>query len=151
MEDARKIYGDIIDRPHHVSKKRPQMSRLNRAAQFSPFAALTGYDDLVRESARTTDSRIELTEDDMTILNDKLRLIQENLSEPPTVSVVYFVPDALKSGGEYKELVGRVVKIRPLEQVLIMEDGTQIAFADIVSLNGELFDSLDDSSQLTDD
>ena len=87
----------------------------------------------------------------MTILNDKLRLIQENLSEPPTVSVVYFVPDALKSGGEYKELVGRVVKIRPLEQVLIMEDGTQIAFADIISLCGELFSSLDDSSQLTDD
>ena len=146
MEDARKIYGDIIDRPHHVSRKRPQMSRLNRAAQFSPFAALTGYDDLVRESARTTVSKVELSDDEVNILNNKLRLLQDNLSEPPLISVVYFIPDAFKSGGEYKEIVGRVLKIKPLEQVLIMEGGAEIAFADIISLNGELFDSLDGSS-----
>ena len=148
MEDARRIYGDIIDRPHHVSRTRPQMSRLNRAAQFSPFAALTGYDDLVRESARITGHKVELSEDDVNILNDKLRLIQENLSELPVISVVYFVPDALKSGGEYKELVGRALKIKPLEQVLIMDDGTEISFDDIISLSSELFNGLDGNSQL---
>lgn len=148
MEDARKIYGDIIDRPHHVSGKRPQMSRLNRAAQFSPFAALTGYEDLVRESARTTGQKIELSEDDVNILNDKLRLLQENLTEHPQISVVYFVPDAFKSGGEYQEIVGRVQKIKPLEQILAMEDGTEIAFDDMISLSGELFRGLDGDSQI---
>ena len=101
MPSGKEEYSDIFDRPHHVSTKHPQMSRLNRAAQFSPFAALTGYDDLVKESARVTSRRVELSEDDLADINLKLNLIQEHLSEAPTISVTFFAPDSLKSGGEY--------------------------------------------------
>ena len=97
--DARIRYADIIDRPHHVSAKRPQMDRLSRAAQFSPFAALTGYDDLIRESERDVGSRIELDEDRKAQLNDRLaRLLAE--SPAPEAAFTYFVPDEKKEGGE---------------------------------------------------
>jgi hypothetical protein len=148
MSSGKEVYNDIFDRPHHVSSKRPQMSRLNRAAQFSPFAALTGYDDLVKESARTTDRKIELSEDDLNDINMKLNLIQERLSESPLISVIFFVPDPLKSGGEYLECVGVAKNVRSLEQTLLMEDGTEILFADIVSISGELFKEIDSDGHI---
>ncbi len=150
-KSAQEKYGDIIDHEHHTSSKHPRMSRLNRAAQFAPFAALVGYDALVNESARITDNKIELSEDDVTTLNYQLRLLQENLPRSPIVSVTYFVPDSFKSGGEYKEIVERVLKIKPLEQILIMEDGTQIAFSDILALRSKLFIRLEDDIQFTND
>ena len=88
MSDGRTKYRDIIDHEHHVSQKRPQMSQLNRAAQFSPFAALTGYDSLVAESARVTDTRKDLTEDEIEALNAKLNLLQNNLTKHPVVTIV---------------------------------------------------------------
>jgi hypothetical protein len=139
MSEAREKYGDIIDRPHHVSTKRPPMSRLNRAAQFSPFAALTGYDDLVAESARTTDGKIELSEDEQADINRKLTMIQDHLGESPQISVTYFSPDQFKSGGEYLTRVGVVRKVNPLDQFLLLEDGTEIPFADVGSISGVLF------------
>jgi hypothetical protein len=148
MSSGKEEYGDIFDRPHHVSSKRPQMSRLNRAAQFSPFAALTGYDDLVRESARTTDRKIELSEDDLADINRKLKLMQEHLSESPQISVIFFAPDSLKSGGEYLEKVGVVKKVKILAQSLLMEDGMEIPFSDIVFLSGALFEDIDESGQI---
>lgn len=148
MSSGKEEYGDIFDRPHHVSTKRPQMSRLNRAAQFSPFAALTGYDDLVRESARTTDRRVELSEDDLTDINLKLNLIREHLSDSPLISVIFFAPDPLKSGGEYLKCDGAVQKVKTLEQYLLMEDGTEIPFSDIISISGELFKGFDSGSQI---
>lgn len=144
MTDARKEYGDIINRPHHVSKKRSQMSKSNRAAQFSPFAALTGYDDLVRESARVTSKRVELSENDLADINARLHLVQENISMQPQVTVIYFEEDQLKSGGAYVEYAGAVAKIKPLEQCLVMEGGLEIAFGDIISIAGGLFKGFDD-------
>lgn len=141
-------YSDIIHHPHHVSSKRPQMSRANRAAQFSPFAALTGYDDLVRESARITDKRVELSEDDLTDINLKLNLIREHISESPLISVIFFIPDPLKSGGEYLRRDGTVQKVKTLEQYLFMADGTEIPFSNIISITGELFKRFDGSSQI---
>ena len=120
------------------------MSRLNRAAQFSPFAALTGYDDLVRESARTTDQKIELSEDALADINARLRLIQEHISEHPQISVTYFVADPVKNGGAYLECAGAVLKINAFEQQLVMEDGSEIPFADIISISGALFADFDD-------
>ena len=94
-------YNDIIDLPHHISTTRPRMSMLDRAAQFSPFAALTGYDAAIKETGRLTGQRIELTEECRAVLDRKQQVLLENLAEHPEVSVTYFVPDERKSGGAY--------------------------------------------------
>lgn len=141
-------YSDIIHHPHHVSSKRPQMPRANRAAQFSPFAALTGYDDLVRESARVTSRRVELSEDDLADINARLQFVQEHISTYPKITIIYFEEDQFKSGGAYVECVGAVIKIRPMEQYLVMEDGSEILFGDIISITGDLFKGLDGASQI---
>lgn len=146
--DRPEEYLDIINRPHHVSTKRPQMSRLNRAAQFSPFAALTGYDDLVRESARVTSRKVELSEDDLADINVRLQFVQEHISTYPKITVIYFEQDQFKSGGAYVECAGAVIKIKPFEQYLVMEDGSEIPFGDIISITGDLFKGLDGASQI---
>lgn len=130
-------YSDIFDRPHHVSTKRVPMSRLNRAAQFSPFAALTGYDDLVAESARVTDRKMELCDDDLAALNEQLTYLQSHINEQPEVTIVYFEPDARKDGGAYRECSGRVKRIREYEEVVEMESGAIIPFSDITSISRE--------------
>lgn len=139
MSDGRTKYGDIIDHEHHVSQKRPQMSRLNRAAQFSPFAALTGYDNLVAESARVTDTRKDLTEDEIETLNAKLNLLQNNLNKHPVVTILHFVEDGKKAGGSYIETEGVIRKIQLYERILIMESGAEIPLDNIVDLSSRLF------------
>lgn len=104
-------YEDIINLPHHVSKTRKPMSLYNRAAQFAPFAALTGYDDAIKETSRITEQRIELSEELKNMLNQKIKLISENIKLQPKVSITYFVPDNKKSGGVYKTISGNVRRI----------------------------------------
>lgn len=133
MEDTSR-YHDIIDLPHHVSARRPHMSMLNRAAQFSPFAALTGYGDSLRETARLTDARIELDECAKAALDAKLRFIQSNPHTP--VSITYFVPDARKAGGAYVTSEGTVRRINDARHILQMTGGPEIPIEDIIGIEG---------------
>lgn len=135
-------YDDIINLPHHVSTKRPQMSMQDRAAQFSPFAALTGYDAAVKEAARLTDSRTELSDDELSILNIKFQILLEHLREKPNVSFTYFKPDAKKSGGKYVTLRGIVKKADTFKRLVVMQDDTGIPMDDILDIEGEIFESL---------
>ena len=101
-------YNDIINMPHHVSENRPQMPRRHRAAQFAQFSALSGYEDSLDESARRTDSKAELCDDDAAELNEKIRLLGARIASEPYCRVTYFVPDRHKSGGKYVTVSGNV-------------------------------------------
>lgn len=138
-------YDDMIDMPHHVSTKHPQMSLHDRAAQFSPFAALTGYDDAIAETARLTDCRIELSETDLDRLNLKWQLVMEHISERPAVTITYFVPDSKKEGGKYVSVSGCVKKIDEYEQTVTMTDGKKIPLPEVIRLDGVLFNEIENS------
>ena len=131
--EARKRYAAIIDMPHHQSATRPHMSLYDRAAQFAPFAALTGYDDMITEEARLTDNRIELAESEKEILNGKLENIKEALNngERPVIEVTYFVPDRLKQGGTYETKEAAVKKIDKIRKAIIFDEKTGIAGTDL--------------------
>lgn len=129
-------YDDIINLPHHTSKTRSRMSRQDRAAQFSPFAALTGYDDVVKETARLTDQQVELTEDEKSMLDEKLRLVMESES---VAAVTWFRPDLKKSGGAYVTTTSRVKKTDQLHHLLVMEDGTQIPINAVIDIDSNIF------------
>ena len=133
-------YEDIIHLPHHVSETHPRMSRLNRAAQFSPFAALTGYGAAIQEAGRLTDRKIQLDEDSQAVLDRKLAILREQMSKHLEVTVTYFQPDGKKDGGAYVSFSGQVKKIQDYEQLLVFTDGTQIPFSDILDLDGEMFE-----------
>ena len=133
-------YEDIIHLPHHVSETHPRMSRLNRAAQFSPFAALTGYGAAIQEAGRLTDRKIQLDEDSQAVLDRKLAILREQLSKRPEVTVTYFQPDGKKDGGAYASFSGQVKKIQDDEKLLVFTGGTQIPFSDVLDLDGGLVD-----------
>ena len=135
-------YDDIINLSHHVSTTHPRMSMIGRAAQFSPFAALTGYEAAIKETARLTDQRIELNEDEITFLREKLQIIKEQLPECPEIQITYFEPDETKAGGAYRKKIGHVKKIDEYERIVIMEDKDKIAIDEIVSIDGSIFDLL---------
>ena len=128
-------YDDIINLPHHVSSRHPQMPMMNRAAQFSPFAALTGYDDAVRETARLTDEKIELDEYEKEELDRKIQWIESHLDERIPVSITFFQPDDKKAGGAYEEIVDTVRKINIYEHEILLSGGTRIPMEDILLLN----------------
>ena len=132
-------YDDIINLPHHVSKKRPQMTIVQRSAQFAPFAALAGYDDAVKETARLTDRKIELEDGQKEILNNKLLYILENIDSKPEVTFTYFVKDKTKSGGNYKEKTGIVRKIDMIEHYIQFIDKSKININDLIIIEGEIF------------
>ena len=132
-------YADIIDMPHHVSKDRPHLSMHQRAAQFSPFAALVGYEDVIEETTRQTDLKRELDETEKAELDRKLSVIAAHLTERPIVVIEYFVPDKTKAGGEYVFKSGTVVKILQAQKKLALSDGTEIRIEDIADISGELF------------
>ena len=132
-------YDDIINLPHHVSKKHPQMPLSNRAAQFSPFAALTGHEDAINETARLTESFIELDENRKEQLDEQLQLIRENLERKPECEITYFQPDEVKDGGAYVTVHGRVKKIDEHGRRIIFTDGTVLPIKHIFSIGGELF------------
>ena len=132
-------YDDIIHLPHHVSQTRKRMSMHDRAAQFSPFAALTGYDAAISETGRLTDSFTELVSDETSALDEKIRRIAEMLDKRPEITITHFVPDGRKSGGAYVDTCGIVRKIDPHEKKILMEDGIVIAFHRIYAISGEIF------------
>ena len=128
-------YDDIIDLPHHQSPGRPHMSNQDRAAQFSPFAALTGYGDAVKETERLTEGKIELDENEKAALDEKLRFLLETGSRQQ-ISITYFMPDGRKAGGAYLTVTGSIKKINGLERIIMMEDGTVIPMDDILDIQG---------------
>ena len=132
-------YDDIIYLPRHVSKRHPQMSLYNRAAQFAPFAALTGYGEAIAEIARQTNPKIEMMEDDRQLMDRKLLLLTNHLEEEPTITITYFQPDRRKSGGQYLTITGVVKAIRTNERIIIMKDRKKISIDTIVGLEGEVF------------
>ena len=133
-------YDDILLLPHHVSEKHPPMSRLDRAAQFSPFAALTGYEAAVKETARMTDRRIELDEGEKAAIDQRLTLVQERLPVPTEVTITYFMPDKKKAGGAYVSVSGTVKKIDDYERTVVLHNGTSIPIDDILHVDREAFD-----------
>lgn len=132
-------YKDIIHLPHKQSATRPHMPVADRAAQFAPFAALVGYDDAVRETARLTDSRRELSDGALAKLNTELNYIQEHLGEQPEVTITYFQPDSKKSGGAYLTCTGVVKRIDDYEHTVLMQDGREIFIDDITEIGGSAF------------
>lgn len=137
------MYEDIINLPHHVSTKRPQMSMLDRAAQFSPFAALTGYDAAIKETGRLTDEKIEMDEASLNMLNMKFQLLGEALGDEHEVSFTYFKPDETKAGGAYVTATGIVKKVDDYERLITMVDGAKIPMDDVYSIESEIFKAID--------
>ena len=141
MTEAEKQYADIINQSRPVSSKHPPMSMLNRAAQFSPFAALTGYDAAVREMARLTDARIEIDENTKAMLNTKLHFLLEN---PDTEAVfTYFQPDTKKSGGVYVHLTGFVKDIDEIKREVFLSSGIKIPVEEIIGIESTVFSRLE--------
>ena len=132
-------YDDIINLPHHVSKTRPQMSMVDRAAQFSPFAALTGYDAAIKETGRLTDEKVNLSEEEKEALDRKQQILMEWLGDHPTLTITFFVPDEKKSGGAYMTKSGNLKKIDEFERVMLLTDGTKIPLDDVAEIESELF------------
>ena len=137
MKISKGKYDDIINMPHHISKKHPRMSLENRSAQFAPFAALTGYEDEVEETARITDKRIEITDEIKNTINMKLKIIQEKLYTKPKVTITYFIPDSKKEGGSYKTVTSNVMKIDKYKQTIVLKDKTEIPINFITNINIE--------------
>lgn len=127
-------YDDVINRQHPTSKKHPRMSNMNRAAQFAPFAALTGYEESIAETARLTDRRIELSEYEIEELNAKLNFIQDHIKEHPKVTVTYFQPDERKEGGAYITVSGKVRRIDEVNKTVMFEEKGNILIELIVNL-----------------
>ncbi len=128
-------YGDIINLPHHKSKKHTPMTKENRAAQFAPFAALTGFGDALTETARLTNERQELSEEQIAELNYKLNFIKDHIKERPVIAITHFVADERKAGGKYVTTVGIIKQIIEAFGIVKTEDGVKIEMKDIVAIN----------------
>jgi hypothetical protein len=135
-------YDDIIDLPRHVSSTRPQMSRENRAAQFSPFAALTGHDAAVRETARLTERKIELVESAVADLDMKMSMLVDMIDSRPEITVTHFVPDEKKEGGAYVTITGVARKIDGYERAIVLTSGEKIEISNILEIESEVFNEL---------
>ena len=152
MDIEKNPYADIIHLPHHKAANRPHMSLYDRAAQFSPFAALTGFDGVIAETARLTDRKVELSESEKILLDQKLTLIDDVIQDKhhPEITVVYFVPDYLKEGGEYEEYTGKVRKVDAVERTIVFlaangrSAGKKVLIDDIMEIHGELVDYMDE-------
>ena len=129
-----KNYEDILYLPHHQSTKHPPMPLINRAAQFAPFSALKAYDEAVSETSRLTREKIELSDDEKSVLNERLLLLQENLENEPMVEIIYYVPDKKKDGGFYLMQSGVVSNIDARRRVLMLAEGIEIHFNTIYSI-----------------
>lgn len=124
-------YDGIINLPHHQSEKRPYMSNHQRAAQFAPFAALTGYDAAIDETARLTDKKLELSDEQADHLNAQIQCIIEKIADKPQVEITYFVPDNRKSGGEYVTVTGCVRRVDDLNREIVFADGMTVGIDDV--------------------
>lgn len=148
LKDSSKEYADIINLPHPESKKHKRMSMHDRAAQFSPFAALTGHDAAIKETARLTDSFMDLDETMKASLDDKLVLILEKLNEKPPVTITYFVKDERKAGGSYEVAEGWIRKVDFYERVIVMGDRSRILLDHVVDIESELFQRCLDTNKI---
>lgn len=131
-------YDDIIDMEHHISKKHPQMSLYARSAQFAPFAALTGYEDAVKEISSETNFKIELDDEMKQIIDSKLQIILEKIKNKPEVTITYFIPDSKKDGGEYITKTGLVSKIDTFNHKIVLLDQTEIPINEIIDIEGNI-------------
>jgi hypothetical protein len=136
-------YDDIIDLPYPFPSRYPRMSMIDRGAQFSPFAALTGYDAVIQETARLTDSEIQLDEDAIHALNEKILLLTEILPQQPNVTITYFRGDDRKSGGAYRSISSNVLKIDPINRQITLHCGTCISFENIYDIQSDHFRQLE--------
>ena len=143
MEESRKKYADIIDLPHHQSDTRPKMSNYDRAAQFSPFAALTGHAESIKETARLTDEYSEPSEEMKAIMNEKILFLMEQLENQPEITITFFKPDEKKQGGAYITITGVVNKIKTYERQIQMTTGDLIPIDMIFGIDGEIFSRID--------
>jgi len=132
-------YADIIKEPHHRSSRHPHMSKADRAAQFSPFKALTGFEDAAQETARLTEERPDLQEDDIARLDRQLAFLQEHLAEKPLLEITFFAPDLLKSGGSIRRMTGNLRRVDAYNRELVMSDGTTVNMDQVLSMESELF------------
>ncbi len=128
-------YDDIINLPHFTSKKHKRMSLMSRAVQFAPFAALTGLDEQVDETARHVDTKHVLTDDEKALLDMNMQILRDNIDFRPFVTLVYFIADEKKSGGSYKKIYGKVRRIEEAEGILIFENDKRIPLSDVVLIN----------------
>ena len=135
-------YEDIVNLPRHISKVHPQATMADRAARFSPFAAISGYEDMVKEAARVTEERIDITDATKELLNEKLNMIIEFLDEEPEVAITYFEPDKKKDGGAYISITGTVKRIDEYERIVLMRDDKKIRIDEIYAIESDLFYSL---------
>lgn len=127
-------YDDIINMPHHVSTKHPRLSMEQRAAQFAPFAALSGFEDAIDETSRITEDRIELNEEEKLKIDNILQKLKNEISKRPKATITYFVPDIRKSGGEYLTKIGKLKRIDEFRQLIIFEDKTEIPIKEVVEI-----------------
>lgn len=139
-EESWKKYSDIIDMPHHVSTKHPRMSLEDRAAQFSPFAALTGHEDAIKETARITDEFVELDADKKQEIDEKLQMIRMALADNKKIKaqIIYFKPDSKKSGGSYENITGNIKKIDEYNGLIIFDDKTSIKIESVIDIDNVL-------------
>ena len=135
-------YEDIVNLSRHISKVHPQATMADRAARFSPFAAISGYEDMVKEAARVTEERIDITDATKELLNEKLNMIIEFLDEEPEVTITYFEPDKKKDGGAYISITGTVKRIDEYERIVLMSDDKKIRIDEIYAIESDLFYSL---------
>ena len=146
-------YADIIHLPHHQAANRKHMSMYDRAAQFSPFAALVGFDGVIAETGRLTDRKVELSESDKVLLDQKLMLIDDVIQDGhhPEITVVFFVADLLKDGGEYQEYTGKVRQVDAVERKIVFlaangrSAGKKVPIDDVTEIHGELVEYMDDT------
>ena len=141
-------YADILLHVHPTSLRHLPMSELNRAAQFAPFAALSGYDGEIREANRLTDGRAGPDESAIMLLEAKLRILQERAGERPLVRVTYFQADARKSGGSYITRTDRVKQLDDCRRVIVFLDRSELPFSDLVAMEGEVFGGIDDRMEV---
>ena len=132
-----KKYAVIAGLPHHVSQVHPQMSMEDRAAQFSPFAALTGYGDVILETQRLTDEKVELDEEALALLNEKYQMLMRRMDEQPVVQITYFQPDERKEGGAYVTVTGVVRRVDDVMRKITMQDGNEIEMGEILNVEYE--------------
>ena len=137
-------YKQIINIPYRGTTARPKMDRIDRAAQFSPFSALVGYDDIIDETNRFTEEQFDFGEEDKKLLDEKLRLICEHEKERPTVSVTYFIPDEKKEGGAYRTETKTVKRVDVTRKMILFTDKTELSLQSIADFGGEFFDVLQD-------
>lgn len=136
-------YDDIIHLPHHLSSTHAHMPLQDRAAQFAPFAALTGFDAVVREAARLTQRPVELDESEQRLLDQKLQFLAQQLDKKPKITLTFFQPDLKKEGGEYIHIAGHVQKIDPITQTILLNGGLVIPMSAIIAMDGTIFAPFD--------